>query len=71
MRVDAALVVAVLAEHAQRGVDDALLGPLAPGTHPRIVRERGAAHDRVAVAVVTVAVDRELRLDVPPGCGQP
>ena len=40
--VDAALVVAVLAEDPQGGVEDALLGALAAGADVRVVGERGA-----------------------------
>ncbi len=40
--VDAAAVVADLAEDLQGGVEDPLLGPLAPGADVGVVRERGA-----------------------------
>jgi hypothetical protein len=43
--LDAALVVAEVAEHPQGGVEDALLGALPAGTDVRVVGERGAAQD--------------------------
>ena len=44
-------MVAHLAEHAQRGVEDALLRALTTGSDTRVVGERGAAQDSVGIGV--------------------
>ena len=55
--VDAAAVVAVLAEHLQRGVEDALLGALAPRPDRGVVGERRPAHRRRGRGVAEPVVD--------------
>ncbi len=47
--IDAAVLVALLAEHIQGRVEDPLLGPLPAGADPGVVREGGSADDRVRI----------------------
>jgi hypothetical protein len=49
--LDARLVVALVAEHLERGVEDPLLRPLPAGPHLGLVRERRAAGDGRGLAV--------------------
>src|SRR5262249_39762551 len=56
-RLDAALVVALVAEHAQRGVDDALLRAAAARADRRIVGERRAPNGAIRFGVGIVRSD--------------
>src|SRR5262249_990566 len=53
--IDAAVVVADLAEHLEGGVEDAQLGALAPRPDLGVVGERGPTHDGVGLALAIAA----------------